>query len=233
MINFSVELLMRNAKVQGHSIIPDITSDFNNFDTKLILKNFAKIPIQTHSLNVGLVRDRCELFEDTDALITFEKGLPIGVFTADCVPIILYASDVEGVAAVHAGWKGTLGGIIDNTLNILEEYGAKAENLMVAFGPSISKKQYEVDEKLAEKFILAGFADFISYPSGEDGKPHIDLQGVNMERLLRRGVKMENVILHPGCTYNSKSEEGKPLYHSHRRSGGSPARMLTSIILLK
>lgn len=224
---------MGNAKVQGLCIIPDITSDFNNFDTKQILKDFAKIPVQTHSLNVGIVKKRWDRFEDTDALITFEKGLPIGVCTADCVPILIYAPDVEGVAAVHAGWKGTLGGIIDNTLNILEEYGAKAENLMVAFGPSISKKQYEVDDKLAETFISAGFADNISYPKGKEGKPHIDLQGVNIERLMRRGVKKQNIIFHAGCTYDSKNEEGKPIYHSHRRSGGSPARMLTSIMLIK
>lgn len=228
MTDFRIEPLIDIDHVQGLCVIPYTEDDI---DTKRFLKSFAKIPVQTHSLNVGIVRKRWDRFEDTDALITFEKGLPIGVCTADCVPILIYAPDVEGVAAVHAGWKGALGGIIDNTLNILEEYGAKTENLIVVFGPSISKDLYEVDKELAEKFFSAGFIDYVSHPNGEDGKPHIDLQGVNVERLMRRGVKKQNIVLHRGCTFDSKNEEGKPLYHSHRRSGGSPARMLTSIML--
>ena len=65
------------------------------------------LPKQTHSLNVAIVSDGNEILEDTDAIITETPGLPIGVRTADCVPVILYAEDIKAVAAVHAGWKGS------------------------------------------------------------------------------------------------------------------------------
>ncbi len=231
MIDFRIEPLIDNGNAKGLCIIPDINDSNKDFDTKSFLRNFAKIPVQTHSLNVGIVKKSWENFEDTDALVTFEKDISIGICTADCVPILIYAPDAEGVAAVHAGWKGTLGGIIDNTLDVLIEHGAKPENLYVAFGPSISKSIYEVDEELAEKFKSAGFGAYISYSKGIDKKPHIDLQGVNVERLLRRGAKKGNIQIHQGCSYDSKNEDGKPLYHSYRRSKGSLARMLTSIML--
>lgn len=233
MADYRIEPLLNTSHVTGVCIIPEV-DDFNKeCDSKPILKQFANIPVQTHSVNVGIVKNIGEHFEDTDALITFEKGLPIGICTADCVPILIYAPDVEGVAAVHAGWKGTLGGIIDNTLDALLEDGANTVNLIVAFGPSISKGNYEVDQEHADKFISAGFEKYVSYPNGKDRKPHIDLQGINMERLLRRGVKGENIHLHSGCSFGSKDTDGKPLYHSYRRSGGSKGRMLTSIMLAK
>lgn len=232
MIDIKIEQLIDRIGVQGFCCIPDFDKADKDIDPKRFLRNFANIPVQTHSLNVGIVKNNRDYFEDTDALVTFEKGLQIGVCTADCVPILIYVPDVEGIAAVHAGWKGTLGGIVENTLDVLISNGAKPDDMIVAFGPSISKARYEVDEELAEKFISAGFGKYISYPEGKDGKPHIDLQGVNLERLVRRGVKEDNIILHPGCSYDSKDEEGKPIYHSYRRTGGSPARMLTSITLV-
>ncbi|MDE7413622.1 MAG: polyphenol oxidase family protein [Muribaculaceae bacterium] len=191
----------------------------------------ALLPEQTHSLNVGLVVDPLQRFPDTDALVTFKKGIPIGVLTADCVPVLIYAPDVEGVVAVHAGWKGTLGGIIEYVLSILEEYGADPAKMKVAFGPSISEENYEVDRDLAEKFGAAGFGDCVHYPKGKDGKPHIDLQGVNCRRLIKRGVLPENIRLHDGCSFGSCREDGSPKYYSHRRSQGAPGRNLTYIML--
>ena len=82
------------------------------------------LPKQTHSLNVAIVSDGNEILEDTDAIITGTPGLSIGVRTADCVPVILYAEDIKAVAAVHAGWKGTLGGIVDVVVDRLADMGS-------------------------------------------------------------------------------------------------------------
>ncbi|MDE5814557.1 MAG: polyphenol oxidase family protein, partial [Muribaculaceae bacterium] len=185
-----------------------------------------------HSCNVAVVDLYERYFEDTDALVTFERNVAVGVKTADCVPILVYAPDIQGVGAIHAGWKGTLGGIVDNVMDVLESQDVDPSRLKVAFGPSISKDVYEVDKELADRFISAGFRDYVSFPNGDDGKPHIDLQGVNMERFLRRGVKPGNIRLHPGCSFGSRGTDGYPLYASHRRSKGAPARMLTCIMLL-
>ncbi len=232
---FAEEILFCDKGITAMCVAPENNEDSDKAgDLKPLYKHYALLPNQTHSLNVKIVEDRSENLDDTDAIITFEKDLPIGIITADCVPIVVYSPDIEGVGAIHAGWKGTLGGIVDNVLDALQERGADMSQLTVVFGPSISKKRYEVDTALAERFIEAGFKDCVAYPKDESGavsKPHIDLQGVNTERFLRRGVKYENIYLHPGCSYDSKRNDGRYAYPSHRRSHGAPGRMLTYIIL--
>ena len=219
--------------VTGLCLCPDMRDSENeNKDLMWLYKMWTIIPDQTHSCNVAIADGYSRFYPDTDALITFERDVPIGVKTADCVPILVYAPDKQGIAAIHAGWKGTLGGIVDNVMDVLEENGVDPAQLKVAFGPSISKDVYEVSQELADGFIEAGFGAYVYSPNGSKEKPHIDLQGVNMERFLRRGVKPENIKLHSGCSFSSKMDDGSPLYASHRRSGGAPARMLTCIMLL-
>ena len=81
-----------------------ICSDVDRFSHAVLL------PVQTHSCTVAEVDSPCPL-PDTDAIITRTPGLRIGVRTADCVPLLLHAPDIRAVAAIHAGWKGTLGNI--------------------------------------------------------------------------------------------------------------------------
>lgn len=230
MTEFLYEPLMNRKGVEGMCVFP--SSDDMTSQAISEYESFGIMPEQTHSLNVAVVEKRNDRFPDTDALISFSKDLPVGVRTADCVPILIYAPDVRGISAVHAGWKGTLGGIIDNVIETFRRYGAAPEEMIVSFGPSISKERYEVDTDLAQRFIEAGFEDYVSYPEGNGKKPHLDLQGINAERLIRLGVKKENMTLHPGCTFSSRDSEGKFLYQSHRRSGGKPGRNFTFIKLV-
>lgn len=239
--------LLGEGGVKGYCMVP--TDPESGNATKETYREFALLPEQTHSLNVGIAESTEDRFEDTDALITFQAGLPIGVVTADCVPILIYARDISAVAAIHAGWRGTLGGIVEKTIDELERYGASPAMMTVAFGPSISQACYEVDEELADRFRKAGFAAYISYPDSSKenegyiketqpvptdsrvAKPHIDLQGINIYRLTARGVLPHNIRPNPDCTYSTLSSDGRPLYSSHRRSSGSPARNLTLISL--
>lgn len=232
-INIIQEPLLMDDMVSGLCIIPDLHDrTIEEKDLLDLYRIWTRIPEQTHSCNVAFANRFQRRFPDADALLTFEKNVPVGVRTADCVPILIYAPDLQCVGAIHAGWKGTLGGIVDNVMDVLKERGADPARLKVAFGPSISKEAYEVDRKLADRFMDEGFGEYVSYPHGNQEKPHIDLQGVNMERFLRRGVLYENISLHKGCSFGSKGEDGTPSYASHRRSGGAPARMLTCIMLL-
>ena len=223
------------------------TSDIYSLaeEAKDYYRSLVAIPRQTHSLNVGVI-DKWEIpsdFPATDALISFNQKVGVGVLTADCVPIVVYAPDVEAVAAIHAGWKGTLGGIVDNTLRVLIDRGADPAKMKVIFGPSVSGRVYEVDYDLGRRFEEAGFGACVNYPVNVNGKsesarpasissepprPHVDLQGVNMERLLNNGVKMENIRLSGQCTLSSHDEEGKWLYPSYRRCH-TPLRLLTYI----
>lgn len=190
------------------------------------------LPVQTHSLNVAVVTDDRETFPDTDALITQIPGLPIGVRTADCVPIILYAPDIRAVAAVHAGWKGTLGGIVSKTIDRIVDMGADVSRLHAMFGVSICSECYEVDQELADKFITAGFASNVSYPGESGSRPHLDLQGMNAQRMRERGVLAENIILNNLCTKTSCDESGEFLFNSWRSHPGITERNLTIVSLI-
>lgn len=153
-------------------------------------------PVQTHSCNVAVIPAVGEMpsVDGTDALISFRPGLRIGVRTADCVPILLYAPDLGAVAAVHAGWKGSLGGITERTIKRLKDSGADPAKMVAAFGPSICGDCYEVSEELAQQFTEAGFADCL--PRFR----HIDLQAVNRQRLISAGLSPENIFISDICT---------------------------------
>lgn len=178
-------------------------------------------PCQTHTCNVeeAFSDSVSKDFPETDALFTFEPGLRIGVRTADCVPVLLYAPDVRGVAAVHAGWKGSLGGIVSNAVNALVGRGADPERMLASFGPSICGRCYEVSAELVLLFSEAGFSDSIPL------ERHVDLESVNRRRMLDAGLLPEHIFGSGVCT---KTTPGLP---SWRRTNGTDKRLLTYISL--
>ena len=88
-----------------------------------------------------------------DAIITDQKKLPIGVLTADCVPILVYDNVSKIIAAIHAGWKGAFKGIINKVIKFMIKKGCKRKNLYAAIGPCISQKNYNIKEDFLRKFI--------------------------------------------------------------------------------
>ena len=88
-----------------------------------------------------------------DAIITNQKNVPIAVLTADCVPVLICDNEKKIIAAIHAGWKGAYKGIISKVINFMIKKGCKIENINAAIGPSISVKNYEVQEDFKKKFI--------------------------------------------------------------------------------
>ena len=88
-----------------------------------------------------------------DAIITNQKNLPIGVLTADCVPILICDKRKNFIAAIHAGWKGAYKDIIDKVINFMIKKGSEPTNITAAIGPAISVTNYEVKEDFRRKFI--------------------------------------------------------------------------------
>ena len=172
-------------------------------------------------------------------MITRRADIAVGIQTADCVPILLYASDIKAVAAIHAGWKGTLNGIVDNVLLELAKAGALPQNIYACFGAAICKQCYEVSHDLAKLFDDAGFGRSISINHDidpltnlrfQENKPHIDLVGINVQRLLDLNVPEENINKKFNCTrhYN---RNGQFPSHSWRREGSTPHRNITFVTL--
>ena len=111
---------------------------------------------QTHS-NKFIFINRISLKNkkkfNADAVITNQKKLPIGILTADCVPILIYDHKKKIIGAIHAGWKGAYKNIVPKVINFLLRKGCDINDIHVAIGPCISQKSYNVKEDLSKKFI--------------------------------------------------------------------------------
>ena len=148
---------------------------------------------------------------------TFENTL-IGVFTADCVPVIAYDKEKEVIAAIHSGWKGTYTKIARKTCEYMKEkYGC--ENIKVIIGPHVRQCCYEVSEDLAEKF------------SEEFGKEVCNGRMLNLEKCveiqLKGIVKKENITSTRICTCCEKEVK----MHSYRQDQEKSGRLFSSIFI--
>lgn len=227
MTGFKEKCIYREGTVRGWVVTSYGEVSYGNVRNEL--RKYAVIPNQTHSTDIVIVdRDSKGIIHDADAILTFENDLPIGVVTADCVPIIVNASDIGSVAAIHAGWKGTLNGIVDKICDFLKENGSDLSKIEVVFGPSIDVVNYEVDKDLAKRFVDAGFGEFVKYYE-DGGKPHLDLQGINACRFRKHGVEDGNMRLSKESTFSSIDNDGRFKYPSYRRDHGTENRLLTYI----
>lgn len=188
------------------------------------------LPRQTHSDNIAIVtlETPSEVLEGVDAVITPVEGLCIGVSTADCIPLLYFDAQHRVVAAVHAGWRGTVSGIARKTLLLMQEvYGTKPENLQVVVGPGISARAFEVGEEVVDAFRNAGFdMKPIHHINPQTQKSHLDLWEANVGLLVKEGVRRENVHVSGICTYTSHEA-----YFSARRLGIHSGRIFTGIML--
>jgi YfiH family protein len=110
---------------------------------------------QDHTSQVLVITEFYSKFHppQADALITSIPKLAIGVLTADCVPILVYAPQAKLISAIHAGWKGAKAGIITNTIATLEALGAQRSEMIAAIGPAIFQDSYEVDDVFYQEFL--------------------------------------------------------------------------------
>ena len=133
------------------------------------------------------------LTEKADAVITNQRGLAVGVLTADCVPALVASADKKWVAAVHCGWAGIYAGVIEATMDELEKLGVKASDLRVALGPCIKQESYEVNAWFKEK-ILAADKSAARLFKAHGEKFVFDLAGWAQARFARGGVKKIDVM---------------------------------------
>ncbi len=146
-----------------------------------------------------------------DAVVTKTPGLVIGVLTADCGPVLFADSKAGVVGAAHAGWKGAMGGVVENTIDAMIKLGASRKNILAVLGPCISQKNYEVGNEYAAIFLKDDPANSRYFiPSQKEGRQMFDLEKYITDRLHKAGVEGEPVGL---CTYDESD-----WYYSCRRS---------------
>lgn len=159
--------------------------------------------------------------EGVDACITREKNVPLLCYSADCVPILFYASDIEAIAACHAGWRGSAANIGGKVVQKLVAMGAETENIYAEIGPCIGKCCYEVSQDVAEKFPPE------CYDKCPNGKYMLDLSAANRLFLMREGVSAEHISQSGICTKCRND-----LFFSHRGQNGKSGT-LGGIICMK
>lgn len=173
---------------------------------------------------------RQDLLIGIDALITNVPGYCVCVTTADCVPVLLYDKKLQVVAAIHAGWKGTVKHIVSNVLEHMnQKFGTQGEDVIACIGPSISFASFEVGDEVYEAFKESGFdMSLISVKKRKTGKYHIDLWEANRIELLNAGVPAEQIEVAGICSYIHHDE-----FFSARRLGIDSGRTLSGIMIRK
>jgi len=181
-----------------------------------------------------------------DASATNRPGLLLAIQTADCVPILIVDPKKRAVAAIHAGWRGTLSRITQKAVGrMLVEFGSKPADLLAAIGPSIGPCCYEVAADFVTKFTaqFADAADYFDEPrSGEEPNPlqwlnmkppghqpppknvHLDLPKANRSQLVAAGLLPKNIFVSELCTACHTN-----LLFSHRREGPLSGRLISAI----
>jgi len=146
-----------------------------------------------------------------DAMVTDRPGLALGVLTADCRPILLSDAQACVIGAAHAGWKGALTGVLENTVPAMERLGAHTARIVAVLGPSIGQENYEVGPEFVARFLAAdATSERFFIPSARAGHALFDLRGYTLNRLERAGVSSAAV---PFCTYALENE-----FYSYRRA---------------
>ncbi len=184
---------------------------------------------QTHSANVRIITEEDtgkgisheSDIQNVDGIVTNLKNLPLVVYYADCVPVLLADSNAGVVAAVHSGWRGTVACITRNAVGIMEErFGSDPANIKAAIGPSIGPCCFETGEEVAlqfdEKFV----------ERCENGKARVDLWKANMDILENCGIKKENIDVLRLCTICNSD-----MLYSYRVHKDSTGRMGAFIMI--
>ena len=167
-----------------------------------------------------------------DAILTTQGGIAVCVRVADCVPILLAArvaaagrGRTVGVAAVHAGWRGVVAGVVARSIGALcEACGTTPSHLVAAVGPSIAVEHVEGGDEVAVAFDQAGLAEAVDRQPRI--RPHVDLRAAVVRQLTDAGLLSDAIDVSDRCTWRDAGE-----FFSHRRDKGRTGRMAAVIAL--
>lgn len=195
-------------------------------DARLIMPHqvhLSKIAVIDEAFFACSDEERNNKLEGVDAVITNLPEVCIGVSTADCIPVLLYDCRQKAAAAIHAGWRGTVRRIVQQTIADMKSvYGSKPQDIKAQIGPGISLDSFEVGDEVYDAFASAGFN--MSLISQHREKWHIDLPECNRLQLIEAGIPSENISVSNICTMKQSDT-----FFSARRLGIQSGRIFTGI----
>jgi YfiH family protein len=160
-----------------------------------------------------------------DGMVTREPGIVLGIFTADCIPVLMTSSRPQVACALHAGWRGVLSGIAGNGVRKMEELGALPSEIRIALGPSIGPCCFEVDAELAARFVREIPGSAGQARDGKPGKAFLNLRGIIRDQLVEAGVPA-HAITNPGPCTRCTSDQ----YFSRRAAAGATTGLQMSFV---
>lgn len=210
------------------------------FAQLLKAENLPWLLSMTHGTEVVVVNEappvptdlsvRPGTFYSADGCVTNVPGVPLSLTVADCVPVFFHDPVQKAVGVSHAGWRGTVGGIVKRTVEVMgEHFDSQPNDIQVGIGPSIGPKSFEVGGEVVEEF-RAAFPEnpeiILPHPNPGSGKAYIDLWAANKLMARRAGVPEKNIEISGWCTVSHPE-----LFFSHRRDKGKSGRLLAGIVL--
>jgi len=165
--------------------------------------------------------------QEGDALVTSQPNVLLVVRTADCVPVLVVDLKLRVVAAIHAGWRGAVAGIVGETLSVLKhQYGTKEKHLRVAIGPSIGACCFEVDDPVISPIKLRyPFWNKVLQPTSST-HAKVDLKELILQQLLQQGIALTAISRSDACTQCDETQ-----FFSYRREGRVNGTMLSGIMV--
>ena len=173
-------------------------------------------PHQVHSPDVVQVDaawdDAAEGRPIADAVVTATPGIVLGIVTADCAPVLFADAEAGVIGAAHAGWRGAVDGVLDNTIAAMERLGARRDEIVAVIGPTIAQPSYEVDAAFRERFDPGAAQFFAAAPEREGiARWHFDLPGFIAARLA--DAEIGKIADTSRDTFSHVAR-----YHSYRRA---------------
>ena len=173
----------------------------------------------THLVSVSQVHSALAVhaskpFEErprADAIVTATPGIALSVLSADCQPVLFADHSAGIIGAAHAGWRGARDGVLEATLDAMEELGADREDIIAVIGPSISQRAYEVGPEFYDDFVSDDPENARFFANGKSDRLHFDLPGYGLARLRAAGIGHAEWTRH--CTYTDPRR-----FFSYRRS---------------
>jgi YfiH family protein len=213
-----------------------VTTDFSLLDGEKLAQNIQLLCHQTHIATPHQVIQvhKAEVLhcsglgyvhqQAADILLATEPGVALAVRTADCVPILLADKQAGVIAAVHAGWKGTVAQAVLKAVQAMCTHGANAEQIVASLGPCIGSCCFAVHLDVAQKLGETCQQNVIF---DRDCTCFADLALANQDQLLGAGIRAENIETSSHCT----ACHADPSYYSFRRDKGDTGRQLSMIML--
>jgi len=170
---------------------------------------------QIHSTKVVVIDKLWQSTEQpkADGIVTKTPGLAISALSADCAPVLFADVKAGVIGAAHAGWRGALAGVTDETIKAMAALGAQRENIVAAIGPCIGPEHFEVGPEFVSEFVSDNLANAELFKQGKGDRSYFDIKAYLVRKLLAAGVGQATAL--PACTYATPNTYFSYRYNCH------------------